>query len=131
MATDYGTDLRALDDIPAADDYVSGPENLAYAQARRLLTPPDGYADCGDPESYESLDLRASVGAHLSEADIAGVQADAQRVLAADERVYRVTATVKREGGDLVASVNGEGDDGPFGGVLAVNETTVARLETT
>lgn len=131
MATDYGVDLRALDDLPATDDLVRGADNVAYAQARRLLTPPDGLSDSGEPSAYDSLDLRQQIGAHLSDEDLNAIRADAQIALAQDERVDAPVAEVSRARGDLVVESESVAGAGPFALVVGPSGVSIELLEAT
>lgn len=131
MATDYGLSLRVLDDLPVRADYVSGAETLAYALARRLITPSGGYNDCGDPSAYDSIDLRKYVGSRMSASDLAARQAEANAALQQDERVLTVSCVLTVGAGELLATVDGDGDEGPFRFVASIDEITATILEAT
>jgi hypothetical protein len=124
MATDYGTDVAAIDDLPDPEALVSDEMNVAYALARRLLTPAGAYEEIGDPDIYDSIDLRDYLGKRISETARADLEAAANRVLAEDPRVATVTATVTFAAGVLSVRVVGDGSDGPFSFVATVNLLT-------
>lgn len=131
MATDYGTDLAALDALPLSDAYVSGADALVQALAHRLLTPEDGYGDCGDPEAFISLDLREYLGARMSESDRRALEARAATALAQDDRVESVTVSISVTPSEVVVEFSGEGAEGPFTGILKLPPASSAELETT
>lgn len=130
MATDYGTDLAALDDLPLSDAYVSGADALVQALVHRLLTPEDGYGDCGDPDAFVSLDLREYLGARMSESDRRSLEARAATVLSQDDRVDSVTVSISVTAKEVVVEFSGEGTEGPFSHVLKLPPASSAELET-
>jgi len=127
MATDYGTDLRALDDIPLSDDYVSGPDNVAYAEGRRLLT--GNLADCGDEAEYESINLRTKIGARMDAGDKLILEAQIRGALSGDQRATSVTSSVTLGASDIAVDFSGTGAAGPFKGILSIDSVTGAELE--
>jgi hypothetical protein len=131
MATDYGIDIKALSDLPDPEQLTSGDENVAYAQARRLLTPDGAHEDIGDDSPYESIDLRAYLGRRMSAADRADLSASVPRILSGDPRVRRATATVTTAGSSLTVESRSIGDEGPFGLVLSVDSVDSAALKVT
>lgn len=126
--TDYGTDVRALDDLPDPDALVSGDLNVAYALGRRLLQPTGVLLEIGDEEPYDSLDLREYLGKRLSPQEVRDLEAACERVLAQEERVETVSASVTFVAGAIAVSVSGEGSEGPFDLVLTVDNVTAAKL---
>ncbi len=131
MAVDYGTDLLALDDEQDPEVLVSGELNVAYALARRLLTPAGVMLEIGDTAPYDSLDIRDWLGKRFQLADrsvIDDLQMQARAVLSQDVRVRSVTCFVSYNHGTLSVSVQGQGTDGPFSFVLAVDGVTAQFL---
>jgi len=133
MATDYGTDLAALDDLPETDQLVSGELNAAYAVARRWLTPSGGLSDAGDTSAYESFDVREYLGRRLP-LDASGnldaatrneIEQRAVRCAKGDvERVRSATVSVTFSKGMLSMRAQVVGADGPFTFVLEVTRLT-------
>lgn len=137
MATDYGTDLAALDDLPETDELVSGELNAAYAVARRWLTPSGGLTDAGVTAPYESFDVREYLGrrvaldarGQLDAATKQEIEQTATRCAKGDPRVRSVEVTVSFSGGTLFMRAKVEGADGPFTFVLAVSAVSAATLQ--
>ena len=130
MAIDTGTDVLALDDLPLSDALVSGAEGKAYELARRLLTPAGGLIDCGDEAEYESIDLRERLGGRLSKADEEPLREEVRGVLLEDSEVTALRFEVTIAAGAIVVNYDGETGDGPFRGVLSIDDVTGATLET-
>jgi hypothetical protein len=131
MAVDYGTDLLALDDITDPEILVSGDLNVAYALARRWLTPTSALEEIGDPEPYDSIDVREWLGNRFSLQDrtvLDDLQTQAQQVLLGDPRVETATVTATFVRGVLTLNGQGTGAAGPFTLVLAVDGVTAALL---
>lgn len=131
MATDYGTDIEALTDLPDPEVLCSGERNAAHAQARRLLTPDGAMEDVGDLSAYDSLDLREWFGKRPSAADKASLDASVKTVLQADARARSVASRVDITAGELTVTSRTAGDDGPFGLVLAIAGVDSATLKVT
>ena len=83
MAVDYGTDISCLQDLDPYFALVSGPEAVAQALARRLLTPSGGLLT--DP-SY-GYDLRALVLTDLSEEERLSAENEISAQAIQDERI--------------------------------------------
>lgn len=128
MATDYGTDLPALDDLPESDALISGPLNAAYAVARRWLTPSGGLADAGDNSAYESFDVREYLGRRVDASALNEIEALATRCAKQDVRVQSITVTASISGGMLSLRAEVDGADGPFTFILNVSDVSVAVL---
>lgn len=131
MATDYGLDVQALDDLNDPEVIVSGGLNVAYALARRLLTPAGAMEEIGDTSPYDSLDIRAWLGARFSLTDrsvIDDLQQQCRQVLSQDPRVDSVDVKINFNQGTLSVEVNGTGSAGPFSFVLSVDNVTAALL---
>lgn len=131
MATDYGTDIRALDDLPDPEELAMGEENAAYAVARRLLTTSGALDDIGDESPYDSIDLRDFFGRRMSGAEVSALAASVQRIEADDARVARAFATVSSAGHALTVVSQVVGTEGPFGLVLSVDGVNAASLKVT
>lgn len=131
MSTDYGTDVQALDDLPDPEVLCSGDLNVAYALARRWLTPTGALEEIGDPEPYDSIDVREWLGNRFSLTDrsvIDDLQTQAQQVLLGDPRVESATVVATYAQGTLTLTARGLGADGPFTLVLSVNGVTASLL---
>jgi hypothetical protein len=122
MSTDYGTDIRALDDLPDPEVLTSGEENAAYAEARRLITPDGVYEEIGDLTPYDCLDLRDWLGKRPTTNDKASLKSQATQVLTQDPRAAGADVDVSFVGEALELDAQIEGTDGPFSLVLAVDQ---------
>lgn len=130
MATDYGTDILALEDLSDPEQLVSGDAAVAQALAHRLMTAPGAYNDdTGDPEAYDSIDLGAYLAADLDASALRDLEAQAVQVLSQDPRVSTVAVTASFNAGVLSVSVVGEGADGPFSFVLTIDQVSGASLQ--
>lgn len=131
MPDNFGTDLRALDDLPLTDDLVSGEEGIAYEQARRLLSSAGGLVDCGDEAEYESVDLRERMGGRLSESDRVSLEQEVRAVLLENPAVTATAVSVTVSAGTI--GVEYEADaadlDAPIRGVLSIDSVDGASLE--
>lgn len=128
MATDYGTDVRAADDLPDPEALASGETNVAHAITRRLLQDPSANEDVGDEEPYACLDLRDYLGKRVLPTERRDLEAACERCIAEDPRVETVSVSISFSGGVLTAAVSGTGTEGPFDLVLSVDAVTGARL---
>lgn len=128
MATDYGTDVAAVTDLPDPEQLASGEANVVRALARRLLTPTGTLEAIGDTEPYDSIDLRDYLGGRLGATELAELQQAAVQVLEQDPRVLSADVEAAYSAGRLEVTVNGEGTEGPFSFVLAVDDVTAAIL---
>lgn len=128
MAIDYGTDIKALDDLPDPEELVSGELNVAYAQGRRLLTASDAFEEIGE-EDYPSLDLRDYLGARMSLQDQRDLKASAAQVLSVDERVNSTTLSMSIGANNLTLSSTSDGDNGPFDFVMSIGSVNTLALK--
>jgi hypothetical protein len=131
VATDYGLDVLAVDDLTDPEQLVSGDLNVTYALARRWLTPTGALDEIGDPGPYDSIDAREWLGNRFSLTDrsvLDDLQTQAQQVLQGDPRVETATATVTYAAGVLTLTGQGVGTAGPFELVLAVDGVTATIL---
>lgn len=132
MAIDYGIDVAAVDDLPDPEVFSSGTQNVAYAMARRWLTPTGGMADVGETEDYPSIDLRQWLGLNIDLSDpstLADLEQRATQVqLGTDQRVTACTVKASFNAGMLSLSAQGFGPAGPFTFVLQVSQLTVRLL---
>jgi hypothetical protein len=131
MATDYGLDLLAGDDLTDPEQFASGDLNVTYALVRRWLTPTGALDEIGDPGPYDSIDTREWLGNRFSLSDpgvLDDLQAQAQAVLVGDPRVETATATVTYAAGVLTLTGEGVGTAGPFKLVLAIDGVTTTVL---
>jgi hypothetical protein len=132
MATDYGSDLAAIDDLFDPEVIVDGNLNVAYALARRLLTPAEAMEEIGDTAPYDSIDIRDWLGQRFQLSDrtvIDDLQIQCRQVLQQEKRVDRVSAIATYTQGTLSVAVQGEGADGLFSFVLSVDGVTVKFLK--
>lgn len=129
-SVDYGTDVAALDDLPDPEVLVSGELNVAYAEARRMMTPDDAMEEIGDPEEYDSFDVRDNLGQRSDDTLIADVDSNATQVLSQDVRVLSASVDVTFNGGVLRTAAQVQGQNGPFSLVLSVDSVSAAKLVT-
>jgi hypothetical protein len=123
MSTDYGTDCLALDDLLDPGKLVSGEINVAYAIARRWLTPAGTMATIGDLAPYDCFDVRDYLGARYSLTDsrtIDEIKTIAAQTASSDERVQSITVAASINQGRLSLTAQVIGTEGPFSLVLAV-----------
>jgi hypothetical protein len=132
MAIDYGTDIAAVDDLPDPEQTVSGTQNVAYAMARRWLTPTGGMTDVGETEDYPCIDTRQWLGGSFDFTDastLADLEQQAQAVLlGSDPRISSCAVTATYGKGSLSLSAQGFGPQGPFNFVLQVSQLTTQLL---
>lgn len=128
MATDYGVDVKALDDLPDPEELVSGEENAAYAQGRRLLTPDGAHEEYGDSAQLATVDLRAYVGKRMSEDERQELEEDVAVILSQDERVLSQESSVALGAKKLEVSSDAKGREGPFKLVLSVDGVSAQLL---
>lgn len=123
MATDYGTDVRALNDLPDPEVLASGDDNVVNALARRLAQDPDALEEIGDFNEYDSINLNDWLGGDFDLNDrnvLDDIQQQATQVLRKDTRVLDVLVQATYATGTLSVVVRGQGSGGPFGFVLPV-----------
>ena len=131
MSTDYGTDVRALDDDDDPEVLVSGDTNLAYALARRWVNDPQDYEAIGETLPYDCIDARRWFGARLNLSDrttLDDIAAKHQRVLLGDDRVLSATVVATFAQGTLTLNGQGIGSKGAFGLIVSVGSATVQLL---
>ena len=128
MATDYGVDVRAADDLPDPELLASGETNVAHALARRLLQDPSANEDVGEEEPYACLDLRDYLGKRITTQEQRDLEAACERCCSEDPRVETVTVSISFADRILTAEVSGTGTEGPFDLVISVDAVTGARL---
>jgi hypothetical protein len=119
MATDYGSDIKALDDLPDPEEIATGEENLAYAQARRVIQDPGAFDEIGETEEYVCVDIRSALGGRLDETERATLEESCSQALNDDERIESAAADVAFTTDGLQLSSSHEGANGPFGLVVA------------
>lgn len=125
----YGTDIAAVDDLPDPEVLCSGEDNVVRALARRLLQPPGVMEEIGEPDPYDSIDLRDWQGRRLSDSDLRDLEAQATQVLAQDERVLSVEVSAAFAGRVLSLEANGNGTEGPFAFILSVDDVSAKILQ--
>lgn len=132
MATDYGTDVQALDDLPDPEVLVSGPLNVAYAMARRLCQDADVLEEIGDDEEFDSINLNDWMGGDYDINDpstIDDIQQQVTQVLLKDVRVASVTVKATIVAGLLQVAAQGFGAAGPFGFVITIDGVSAPLIE--
>lgn len=125
---DAGTDIAAIDTLPDPEVLVSGDANVAYAQARRLVTPLGALEDIGDPAIYDSTDVTEFLAARVSAADRAQLEREVIAVLNQEERARRVDASVSFAGGELSVESETETARGTFASTFTIDQAGSARL---
>jgi hypothetical protein len=127
----YGSDLAAIDDLFDPELEVDGDLNVAYALARRMLTPAGAMEEIGDTAPYDSIDIRDWLGKRFDLNDrtvLDELQIQCHQVISQDRRVSRVSVVATFTQGTLAVSVQAEGAEGPFSFVLSVDGVTVTFL---
>jgi hypothetical protein len=119
-ATDYGTGIQALDDLPDPVRLCSGATNAAYRAARRLLQRADAYEEIGVVEEYDCLDLRDYLGRRMSLQDVRDLENACEQVLSEDKFIATVTVSATLSANQISVEVRAEGSEGSFGFVLNV-----------
>jgi hypothetical protein len=129
MAVD-DIDIKALDDLPDPEELVSGDENIAYAQARRLLQPDGELAEIGDDGDFECMDIRDALGRRLDEIERADLEQRANRAASADgERVESAQVSLTLSGNQLTVNETHATATGDYSLVLTVDGVTVSMLK--
>lgn len=106
MATNQGTDLRALLDLHDPEQYTSGPENVAHSKMRSVFEEENTNATYGDPLGNDTIDIRKWMGARPSASQIATITDTVVDVLEEpDDRVADVTAVAELVGTKLRVGV--------------------------
>lgn len=128
MANDYGTDLAGVYDIPANFAAVTSKLNVAYAIARRLITPRG--ALIGDPDYGENI--REDINMEYSERDLREREGRVRSECRKDERVNDadVQVTFVRSTGRMDVAIALDLNDGeePFRFIIAIDKVTVALI---
>jgi phage baseplate assembly protein W len=123
---DYGTDLSCTSDLSPALVTVSGRRIILEACVRRLMTP------LGSLRRHPQYgyDVRDELNDDLGPGDLARIGAAVAVQLLRDTRLVAVTcrATLDRAGALTIDCTLTDGV-GPFRGVFAVSDATVAILE--
>lgn len=128
----YGTDVQAFNDLPDPEVLCSGDINVANALARRLGQDPDAMEEIGDTNEFDAINLNDWLGADFDLNDPSvrdDLQQQATQVLYKDPRVLTVTVQATFATGTLKVSVQGQGADGPFSFILAVDGVSAPTLE--
>jgi hypothetical protein len=126
--TDYGTDIAALDDLQDPEVLVSGDFAVAYALARRWLTPYGALAEIGETVDYDSIDVRDWLGQRVDQASLEDLEKQAGQVLLQDPRVLSVDVTVQYSNATIILTGNVIGTNGPFRMVLSVDGVSASLL---
>lgn len=129
MAATYGTDIRALNDLPDPEELCSDEENAAYAIARRHSSAEGCLEEIGDAEPYDSFDVEDFFGANFDETTRDTIEQRSGQVTKADEFVSTAkTAVALSTAGVLEIDIAAEGAEGPFRFVIAVDKLTMTIL---
>jgi len=123
MATDYGSGLLMLDDMPDPEVMGSGELLVAYDIARRWLEPAGTHALIGDNAPYDSFDIREYLGARFGLNDRSVLDEIQQNCIATasqDPRVESLTVEATFSQGRNSVSAVIQGSAGPFTLVLTV-----------
>lgn len=125
----YGTDLRALNDLPDPEELCSGEENAAYAIARRHSSAEGCLDEIGDSEPYDSFDIEDYFGANFDETTRDAIEQRSGQVARADEFVQSAKSEVSiSTAGVISLEVAAQGADGPFDFVISVDKLTMTIL---
>lgn len=128
MTVDYGSDIAALDYLPDPEQWVSGPLLMAYAVARRWLTPAGAWDEIGYPNLVTTVDLRSYLGARLSAADLVALQRTLEAAALEDERVASVALSVSSGQGSLKVAASLVTASGSFSFVLSVDAVSASLI---
>jgi hypothetical protein len=129
MPTDYGTDIKALNDLPDPEELCSGDENAAYAIARRHSTAEDALEEIGDSEPYKSFDVEDYLGGNFDERTRDEVAQLSAQVTADEEFVATAkTSATLSDSGSLQLEIAAKGAKGPFRLVLQISDVTIDIL---
>ena len=128
MATDFGTDVAAITDLPDPENLISGVYNVAYAVARRWLTQSGALVDIGDTAQYTSFDLRDYFGARVTSSVVGEIEGLCVASASEDPRVEAVSVKVTFVSGVIRVSASVTTADGPFDFVLTVDNVTAAIM---
>lgn len=121
-----GTDVSALPSLGSRFRLVSGPENLAEALARRLMTPRGALHYAPD----YGTDLRAFLSEAFTARTITRVRAAVEAELRKDRRVTAVSAVATYDATteSLAVEVVVENEAGPFTLTVRATALTVELL---
>lgn len=128
MATDYGTDIQAIADLPDPELLCSGETNRACAIARRLLTPYGALEEIGEEAEYRSIDLRDCLGRRYTADELRALEAEVEAVIADDPTVVSARVTLSFGANTLTVAVAAEGAEGPFDLVLSIDDVNATVL---
>ena len=128
MATDFGTDVAALTDLPDPEALISGVSNVGYAVARRWLTQGGALAEIGDTVPYTCFDIRDYLGARVTTSTVSEIQNLCVASASEDPRVLAIVVTVTIGGGKIVVSATVTTSSGPFDFVLSVGDVSALSM---
>ena len=128
MATDFGTDVAAISDLPDPENLIGGIGNVAYAVARRWLTQSGALVEIGDTAQYTCFDIRDYFGARITASTITEIEGLCIAAAGDDPRVQSVSASVSFLSGVIRVSASVTTADGPFDFVLTVDNITAALM---
>lgn len=129
MPSVYGTDVRALTDLPDPEELCSGDENAAYAVARRHASGEGCMAEIGDDAPYDCFDVEDMLDRDSDDRTRAAVERRSGQVTEDDAFVESSTsvATLSDEGA-LELEVSAEGVEGPLRLVISVDKLGITLL---
>lgn len=104
MSSPYGSDVSCTLDIDPYFTIVEGPEAVAQALVRRLVTPAGGLID--DPDGTYGYDLREMVNRSLNQAERLELDARIEAQCLLDERVDSVDVDTTIEAESLTVGLN-------------------------
>ena len=131
-ASEFGTDIDVISELPTGFTLAGGIQNLANALLRRLSTPERFLADnFGDDPDY-GWDCRRLLNRALTDAELRGELRKAEGQALLDDRVQSVTARYAITGAAPQQTVTLELDvvtaEGPFRLMVLVDEVSPALL---
>ena len=129
MANVYGTDVKALDDLPDPEELCSGDEAAAYSIARRHSTPVDAPVEYGEDADYQCFDVEEYLDDVLDDTTADQIENLSRQVTQDDPFVSSSSTDVTQNGsGTIALSVDAHGADGPFPLVISVDKLGVQIL---
>lgn len=129
--TDYGSDFAVIDDCQDPEVIATGDLNVAFALARRILTPFDAWEEIGYTAPYDCFDITELLGQRWKfndQSELDRLQVQCRAVMIQDPRVSSVKVQVTFIRGVLSVDVRADGANGPFSFVLSIDGVTAPAL---
>lgn len=129
MATVYGTDIRALDDLPDPEELCSEEENAAYAIARRHASGEGCLEEIGDEAPYDCFDIEELLDQDVDDTLRQRLELRSTQVTEDDEYVVSASSEARVTAANAVElSIKAEGGEGPFDLVIGIDKLSIQLL---